>query len=114
MANLDSWAGIQDVNWIPVLNKNIALGSHYKVVPTEGYLAWEYNPLRNYRLSQNMYEKDGKYYTWEEFYKKTEGKVSMTDKDLPDNWILREAGELVDFVTNELSFSLKHPVDILP
>jgi hypothetical protein len=33
------------------------------VVPSEGYLAWEYNPLRNYRLSQNMYEKDGKYYT---------------------------------------------------
>ena len=51
MANLDSWTGIQDVSWLPVLNKNIALGSHYKVVPTEGYLAWEYNPLRNYRLS---------------------------------------------------------------
>jgi hypothetical protein len=61
-----------------------------------------------------MYEKDGKYYTWEEFYEKTEGKISMTDKDLPDTWILREAGELVDFVTSELSFNLQHPVDILP
>lgn len=28
--------------------------------------------------------------------------------------ILREKGELVDFITNELSFDLKHPVDILP
>ena len=111
---LESWTGIQEVSWLPVLNKNIAIGSHYKIVPTEGYLAWEYNPLRNYRLSQNMYEKDGKYYTWEEFYEKTEGKISMTDKDLPDNWILREAGELVDFVTNELSFNLQNPVDILP
>ena len=60
---LSSWAGIPSVFWTPVLNKDISLGSHYKVVPTEGYLAWEYNPLRNYRLSQNMYEKDDKYYT---------------------------------------------------
>ena len=51
MTNLDSWTGIQNVDWIPVLNKNISLGSHYKIVPTEGYIAWEYNPLRNYRLS---------------------------------------------------------------
>ena len=111
---LDSWAGIQDVSWIPVLNQDIALGSHYKVVPTEGYLAWEYNPLRNYRLSQNMYEKNGKYYTWNEFYKQTEGKIDTTTKDLPEGWTLYEAGELVDFITNELSFNLQNPVDILP
>jgi hypothetical protein len=62
-ANLDTWTGIHSVSWVPVLNKDINLGSHFKVVPTEGYLAWEYNPLRNYRLNQSMYEKDGKYYT---------------------------------------------------
>jgi hypothetical protein len=28
--------------------------------------------------------------------------------------ILREAGELVDFITDELEFDLTHPVDILP
>ena len=67
MSNLQNWAGIQNVNWIPVLNNPINLGSQFKIVPTEGYLAWEYNPLRNYRLSQNMYEKDGKYYTQNEF-----------------------------------------------
>jgi hypothetical protein len=33
---------------------------------------------------------------------------------LPEGWTLREAGELVDFITDELSFSLSHPVDILP
>ena len=121
MANLDSWTGIQDVSWLPVLNKNIALGSHYKVVPTEGYLAWEYNPLRNYRLSQNMYEKDGKYYTQKEFIDLTKFTVYYTEngvrkvsKNLPEGWILHEAGELVDFITDELSFSLQHPVDILP
>lgn len=124
---IEAWAGIQNVSWVPVLNKTISLGSHYKIVPTEGYLAWEYNPLRNYRLSQNMYEKDGKYYTQNEFlelnptfqiYYEEEledgSKVTKIAKDLPESWTLREAGELVDFITSELSFDLSHPVDILP
>lgn len=113
---LESWAGIQEVSWVPVLSKDISLGSHYKIVPTEGYIAWEYNPLRNYRLSENMYEKDGKYYTTEEFLK-LNPKVSIEGDittDLPNGWTLRESGELVDFITNELSFSLSHPVEILP
>ena len=118
---IESWAGIQDVSWIPVLNQDIALGSHYQVVPTEGYIAWEYNPLRNYRLSENMYEKDGKYYTAEEFLIKIQAvpgyesfELSENVKELPAGWSLREAGELVDFITNELSFDLSHPVEILP
>lgn len=115
MVNLDSWAGIPKVSWIPVLNKDIFLGSHYKIVPTEGYIAWEYNPLRNYRLSENMYEKDGKYYTSEEFLKLNPGfTLSEEVVDLPDNWTLRESGELVDFITNELSFNISNPVNILP
>jgi hypothetical protein len=51
-----------------------------------------------------MYEKDGKYYTWSEFTKIT-GKTE-NDTSLPDDWTLREAGELVDFITKELSFNL--------
>ena len=112
MTNIETWAGIQTVSWVPVLNNDIILGSQYKVVPTEGYLAWEYNPLRNYRLNQNMYEKDGKYYTWNEFHNLTQTPIDA--KELPDNWTLREAGELVDFITDELSFDIQHPVDILP
>ena len=135
MSNLETWAGLEQAVWAPVLNHDIYLGSYYKIVPTEGYLAWEYNPLRNYRLSENMYEKDGKYYTWQETknlltsqgytfddtinkfkYTETLADGSTQEKviDLPDNWTLREAGELVDFITNELSFNLEHPVDILP
>ena len=87
------------VEWESVLKNTINFGSYYQIVPTEGYLAWEYNPLRNYRLSKNMYEKDGKYYT---------------ETEAPEDAILREAGELVDFITNELSFDLSHPVEILP
>ena len=147
---LKPWTGIQEVAWIPVLKNNIELGSHYKVVPTEGYIAWEYNPLRNYRLSVNMYEKDGKYYTQKELSEKLtslSGKefsfyitetiqkdLGLTtddlDKIITDEQIklyygddiynelqlytLRESGELVDFVTDELSFDLQHPVEILP
>lgn len=125
--NLETWTGIQQVAWVPVLNNDIALGSQYKVVPTEGYLAWEYNPLRNYRLSETMYEKDGKYYTQKEFLDKNPGfqlyydekqedgtTVTKITKELPNEWILREPGELVDFITDEFSFDLAHPVDILP
>jgi hypothetical protein len=31
-----------------------------------------------------------------------------------DDAILREKGELVDFITDELQFSLNHPVNIIP
>jgi hypothetical protein len=51
-----------------------------------------------------MYEKDGKYYTWEEFSKLTNTPVDSPS--LPAEWALHEAGELVDFITNELSFDL--------
>ena len=135
MINQEVWTGIQNVSWIPVLNKDIVLGSYYKVVPTEGYLAWEYNPLRNYRLNENMYEKDGKYYTQNEFIKKLQNLDStfslydiagnlVNDEYIENNYpkvyqeyikyTLYESGELVDFITNELSFNLEHPVDILP
>ena len=113
---IHGWSGIleEDISWMPVLKNIINLGSQYQVVPTEGYIAWEYNPLRNYRLSKNMYEKDGKYYTIEEF-KNLVPEFNMEEEtDLPPGWTLREAGELVDFITNELSFNLSNPVEILP
>ena len=150
MSNIESWIGIQGVTWIPVLNHPVNLGSHYKIVPTEGYLAWEYNPLRNYRLSENMYEKDGQYYTKKEIYeecgittedaesyldnlkqlKSLQSILTPTDEDKETieqlqksvndfeskfkDYTLKEAGELTDFITNELSFSIQHPVEILP
>ena len=44
------------------LNKEIQFGILSKVLPTEGNLAWEYNPFRNYRLSE------GKYYFRDKFF----------------------------------------------
>jgi hypothetical protein len=112
MSNIETWAGLQQVSWTPVLKNDLILGSHYQVVPTEGYIAWEYNPLRNYRLSESMYEKDGKYYTWKEYASLTGS--NETDKDVKEGWTLKETGELVDFITDEFKFSLEHPVHIVP
>lgn len=126
---LRSWTGIQVNSWTPVLKQTIELGSNYKVVPTEGYLAWEYNPLRNHRLNQDMYEKDGKFYTkgslgikkkdeddyianlklLEEEKKKVpvdSAKIATLEGDIQNfenklsGFTLREAGELVDFITD--------------
>lgn len=137
MSEFTSWSGIKNISWVPVLNKQLKFESQYQVVPTEGYIAWEYNPLRNYRLSENMYEKDGKYYTISELsdiLTTVEGReVSLFDEyghSITEDvfrstysnqtylefssYTLRESGELVDFITNELSFDLSHPVNILP
>jgi len=37
------------------LNKTIKFGLMSKVLPTSGNLAWEYNPFRNYRLTEAKY-----------------------------------------------------------
>jgi len=34
-----------------------------KVTPTKGHLVYEYNPFRNYRCTQRMFEYKGDYYT---------------------------------------------------
>lgn len=170
-----------------------------KTLPTEGNLAWEYNPFRNYRLNEDLYEYDGFYYTLAQLIQKYDiclnievtaqypektdnGEIDWIDfkydpmnpeeslniknktlsysvkiSNIPSEWskqlikwafepglnwnrqsliesiskqkdnlrwlnvpntqtdpILREKGELVDFITDELEFDLKHPVDILP
>ena len=84
MSTIHTWSGIlgEDISWKPVLKNDVKLGSYYKVVPTEGYIAWEYNPLRNYRLSQNMYEKDGKYYTQQEYEKLTDKQLQSKTEEL--------------------------------
>ena len=33
----------------------IDFGIMYKILPSKGNMAWEYNPFRNYRLSEAKY-----------------------------------------------------------
>ena len=176
------------MEWVKLFNGNISLDVQTKMLPTEGNLVYEYNPFRNYRITQNMYEykeqlyslgdlwaifgisinctahrykKNSVYnykigdlnsysYTWNpggetvttvsspsEFGKWIEEAYSdghnadrinleqaLIDSDINNAWYnvpstetdpyLRESGELVDFITDELNFSLEHPVHIIP
>lgn len=149
-------------------------------IPTKGKLVYEYNPLRNLRLTQNKYEYEGLLYTEDELNSKyniycgiiicgkvyrflneelfneilingkNSGEIVETDgtfkyetftgskedlnlylinkiKENKKNWkwyketdelitqpSLYEKGTLTDFVTDQLDFSLEHPVSILP
>lgn len=121
------------LEFVSPLKDDIKFGILSKVLPTEGNLAWEYNPFRNYRLSE------GKYYFRNKFFNKAEleeeiGKQISTDDNIKDwsdyyqsdslpNGIKQgeeqepefyDVNQLVDFDTDELSFDINHPVDILP
>ena len=111
-------------NWSKILNSTIKFEVLTNVLPTKGNLVYEYNPFRNYRLSQNMLEYKGDYYTQEQLKEKFGIEIGKDDND-KDIWkkgdtnvsqdiTLHEKGELVDFITDELSFSIKSPVTITP
>ena len=106
-------------NWSKILNGDIQFEVLTNVLPTKGNLVYEYNPFRNYRLSQDMLEYKGEYYTQDQLKDKfdiiLDGNTwRQNGKDITDQVTLREKGELVDFITDELSFSIKSPVTITP
>lgn len=108
------------LNYNRPLNSDINLNTLLKVVPTEGNLVYEYNPFRNYRLEVDMYEYQNHMYTLQEL--ELEFNISISNNvwtkdgteltnEVP---LLVEAGSLVNFETDQLSFDINHPVDILP
>ena len=50
----------QQIRWEKVINDDLQFNAAFKVLPTKGNIAWEYNPFRNLRLNTDMYEYDGK------------------------------------------------------
>ncbi len=48
------------------MENTIKFNVQTKVLPTKGNLVYEYNPFRNYRLSQNKFEYQGQLYTEQE------------------------------------------------
>lgn len=117
----------------PVLKTIMQFGVGLKVLPTKGNLVYEYNPFRNYRLSKTGYTYKNRLYTpkelLEELGQNTEGKTDEQCLDIigassdwrslgvPDSEtdpVLVEEGELTDFETDELTFDINHPVNILP
>lgn len=109
--------------WINPLQQTINISVLTKILPKKGNLVYEYNPFRNYRLSNDCYEYQNQYYT-EEQLKDTFGieydknsnqwKNSTTGGSVDEQINVKKKGELVDFITDELSFDLAHPVTMIP
>lgn len=107
-----------------MIDSQIEFAVQTKVLPTKGQLVYEYNPFRNYRCTQSMFEYNGDYYTQDQLKEKfgiepSEDKQSWlrngeVDDDLKNDITLYEKGQLIDFITDELSFDLEHPVNIIP
>lgn len=97
-----------------------------KVNPTEGNLVYEYNPFFNYRLNRTMAYYKNRLWELEQLaeelnipYNKQEGKFDIESWDgvIPETEtppVIYQKGQLVDFETDELNFSLNNPVNILP
>lgn len=124
----------EEINYESVLSKDIQFGVALKVTPSKGNLVYEYNPFRNYRLSQITYFYKNRLFSPRELLIEL-GQITQdeqkSDKECIDiissftSWegiipesesdpVLLEAGELTDFETNELKFDINHPVEILP
>lgn len=122
------------INYERVINSDIKLMTALKVLPTKGNLVYEYNPFRNYRLSEPGYIYKNRLYSPRELLIEL-GVIDQSDTktneeclelikqynswkdlvgDINEDPTLVEAGELTDFETSELSFDLHHPVNILP
>jgi hypothetical protein len=54
------------MNLVEPLNEPLKFSLKIKALPTTGNMAWEYNPLRNYRLNDNKYYFRDKYYSQSE------------------------------------------------
>lgn len=111
------------------LEESIDFGIMSKILPSKGNMAWEYNPFRNYRLSEAKYYFRGRFFSKEELEEELGSPIQGDDKDwtrykyprLPngiqsyeDDPIFYDKNQLIDFDTDELSFDINHPVDILP
>lgn len=111
-----------------------------KVLPTEGNLVYEYNPFYNYRINETMIYYQERLWSLEDFWDEFAISTSDTDRtnfingdygdgdssqfsasdwkkyfDIPSTEtlpVVYQSGQLVDFDTDELSFSLNNPVNL--
>lgn len=98
------------------LNNGIEFDIMLKIIPVKGNIVYEYNPFRNYRINEDMFEYKGHMYTISELNEMGitsdgENWFGLSDDDKPE---LYESGCIVDFETDQLKFSINNPVNILP
>lgn len=111
-----------------VLSNDIQFYLKTKKYKAKGFLDWQYNPFRNYRLQEDRYFYNEKFYTKEQLlelkdenykFEEDNGEIKVTEiktsqlKNLDDVVQHFRPGQLIDFQTDELQFDINHPVDIL-
>ena len=107
-----------------VLDNSFTFSTALKVNPTEGNLVYEYNPFFNYRLDRTMAYYKNRLWELEELAKELNITYDGETFNIP-SWdgiipksetppVIYQKGQLVDFETDELNFSLNNPVNILP
>ena len=98
-----------------------------KQFKTKGNLVYEYNPLYNYRINEVHYVYKNTLYTEDELtellkqslgngtlaYDNAQKKYTWNGKEVKDLYKF-EPGQLTNFETSELDFSINHPISILP
>ena len=111
------------MQYYPIFNNTeIQLEVMTQTLPTKGKLVYEYNPLRNYRLTENKYYYKQDYYTKDELESEFGITISKDEKQWMQNGsiltqntpVLYEEGQLVDFITDKFKLSLNNPVNIIP
>lgn len=93
-----------------ILIEPIIFKLNTKKYRTKGFLDWQYNPFRNYRLEEKRYFFKNKFYTEDEI---TKIKGQIDENNLPSDVELFQKGQLIDFQTKELKFDINHPVNVL-
>jgi hypothetical protein len=53
----------EKIEWKKVIPYELELNTMRKVLPTKGNLVYEYNPFRNYRLTEDKFWYKDNYYT---------------------------------------------------
>lgn len=81
-----------------IFKNTLAFKILYKTFKQKGNLAWEYNPFKNYRLTQAKY--------------KQEDGTLLTEKEANSKGNKIQKYSLVDLNTDEFEYDLEHPVEI--
>ena len=104
------------------LKFDIPIRTYFHQILPEGKIVYEYNALRNFRITENMYEYNNLYYTFEQLRDLYAEKNNITTEEVSDevlnDWIsvnqliMLEPGAIIDLDTEQLGFNLNYPVSI--
>lgn len=102
-----------EITWKKVIEGGspITFKSLYKVLPTKGNMAWEYNPFRNYRLSKDMYEYEGILYNDEKMIDLLGGELNYNSFNNSDLLLYIDTSKINSNEVKEIYNTLKNYIE---